>query len=233
VTSAPYCGPAPVPGDIWMAWNLDPLLITALALAAWLLRGQALRAQIGIGVLALAYISPVCALSAGLFSARSLHHLLIVFGAAPLLVGAVRLPKVPLSAAFALGVIVFWAWHVPAIYQWALASDASYWLGQAALLGSSVLIWQALLRPGTSPTAAFFTLVAMVMQMGLLGALISFAPHPLYAPHYLTTLQYGISPLEDQQLAGLIMWVGSLPLSLLAGGTVLSRALRRFQTAAA
>lgn len=233
MTAIPYCGPAPVPGEIWSAWNLDPLLIAALALAAWLLRGRPLRAQIGLGVLALAYVSPICALSAGLFSARSLHHLLIVFGAAPLLVGVVRLPRIPLSAAFAASVIVFWAWHVPAIYQWALASDVAYWLGQAALLGTSVLFWQTLLRRDTSAPAAFFTLIAMVMQMGLLGALITFAPDPLYAPHYLTTLQYGISPIEDQQLAGLIMWVGSLPLSLLAGWTVLARSLRRFQTAAA
>ncbi|MBU1755669.1 MAG: cytochrome c oxidase assembly protein [Alphaproteobacteria bacterium] len=233
VTPIPYCGPAPAPGDIWMAWNLDAVLIATLALAAWLVRSRPLPVQIGLGVLALAYVSPICALSAGLFSARSVHHLLIVFGAAPLLVGAVRLPKVPLSAAFAASVIVFWAWHVPAIYQWALASDAAYWLGQAALLATSVLFWQTLLRRDTSAPAAFFTLIAMVMQMGLLGALITFAPDPLYAPHYLTTLQYGISPLEDQQLAGLIMWVGSLPLSLLAGWAVLARALRRFQTAAA
>lgn len=233
MTATPYCGPAPEPGAIWATWNLDPVLIAALALTAWLMRTQPLRAQIGIGVLALAYVSPICALSAGLFSARALHHLLIVFGAAPLLVGAVRAPKVTLLAAFALSVTVFWAWHVPAIYQWALSSDAAYWLGQAALLGASVLFWQTLLRRDTSVPAAFFALIAMVMQMGLLGALITFAPDPLYAPHYLTTLQFGLSPLEDQQLAGLIMWVGSLPLTVLAGWAALARSLRRVQTKAA
>lgn len=229
----PYCGPAPVPGEILSAWNLDPGLIIALAAAGWLLRGGSLKSKIGLGVIALAYVSPICALSAGLFSARSVHHLLILFAAAPLLVGAVRLPRVPLSAAFSLSVIVFWAWHVPAIYQWALASDAAYWLGQIALLGTSVLFWNTLQRRDISAPAAFFTLIAMVMQMGLLGALITFAPDPLYAPHYLTTLQYGLSPLEDQQLAGLVMWVGSLPLTVLAGWAVLARSLRRFQTAAA
>ncbi len=138
-----------------------------------------------------------------------------------------------MSAAFVLSLIVYWAWHIPAIYQWALASDAAYWLGQAALLGSSVIFWNALLRRDTSGPAAFFALIAMVMQMGLLGALITFAPDPLYAPHYLTTMPYGISPIEDQQLAGLIMWVGSLPLSVLAGWAVLARFFRSFQTVAA
>lgn len=219
-----------MPNAIWAAWNLDPILIAALLLAAWSLRGKTLQSQMGLAALMLAYVSPICALSAGLFSARSLHHLLIVFAAAPLLVGAVRLPKVPLAAAFGLSVIVFWGWHVPAIYRWALAGDAAYWLGQAALLVTSVLFWQALLRRETSGPAAFLTLIAMVMQMGLLGALITFAPAPLYVPHLFTTLQYGVSPLEDQQLAGLIMWVGSLPLSLLAGWSVLARAFQRLES---
>jgi len=42
--------------------------------------------------------------------------------------------------------------------------------------------------------------------MGLLGALITFAGAPLYAPHAVSTLAWGLTPLEDQQLAGLIMW---------------------------
>jgi len=46
-------------------------------------------------------------------------------------------------------------------------------------------------------------LVAMV-AMGLLGALITFAGQPLYAPHLLTTEVWGLDPLEDQQTAGLI-----------------------------
>ena len=43
--------------------------------------------------------------------------------------------------------------------------------------------------------------------MGLLGALIVFAPQPLYAVHFMSAAAWGLSPLADQQLAGLLMWV--------------------------
>jgi putative membrane protein len=42
--------------------------------------------------------------------------------------------------------------------------------------------------------------------MSLLGALLTFAPHPLFAPHALTTEPWGLTPLADQQLGGAIMW---------------------------
>ncbi len=45
------------------------------------------------------------------------------------------------------------------------------------------------------------------LQMGVLGAIITFAPRPMYAVHALTTTAWGLSPLEDQQLGGVIMWV--------------------------
>jgi putative membrane protein len=57
-----------------------------------------------------------------------------------------------------------------------------------------------------------------MLQMGLLGALIALAPTALYAPHLATTAAWGLSPLEDQQLAGLIMWIP-------AGGIYLAAAV--------
>ena len=54
---------------------------------------------------------------------------------------------------------------------------------------------------------AMLALLATVVQMGMLGALLTFARDPVYAPHFATTLPYGLTPLADQQLAGLIMWV--------------------------
>lgn len=225
----PYCGPAPAPDALLASWNLDPILLTALAAAVWFLRPQPVRVQIGLGVLAIAYVSPLCALSAGLFSARAAHHLLVVFGAAPLLAELLRRRRIPLVPAFLLNVTVYWLWHLPTLYSWALSSDAAYWLGQLALLGSSILLWSALFRSTVSATTAFFVLVATVMQMGFLGAIITFAPQALYAPHFLATQQYGLSPLQDQQLAGLLMWVGSLPLTVAAGWAVLARLFARLQ----
>ena len=43
--------------------------------------------------------------------------------------------------------------------------------------------------------------------MGLLGALLTFAPHALYVPHLLTTVAWNLMPLEDQQIGGLLMWL--------------------------
>ena len=53
-------------------------------------------------------------------------------------------------------------------------------------------------------------LVATIGQMGLLGALIVFAPRPLYFVHLASTAPWGLSPLVDQQLAGLLMWVPAM-----------------------
>jgi putative membrane protein len=56
-----------------------------------------------------------------------------------------------------------------------------------------------------------------MMQMGLLGAILSFAPEPAYLPHLATTQAWGLSPLADQQLAGAAMWtLGALPYLLAA-----------------
>src|SRR5690606_29756472 len=85
--AVPYCGPAPLPGAAIGAWNFDPLLLAALALAAWFLRPQPRASQAGLGLLVLAYVSPICSLSSGLFSVRAAHHLLVVYAAAPLLAG--------------------------------------------------------------------------------------------------------------------------------------------------
>ena len=49
--------------------------------------------------------------------------------------------------------------------------------------------------------------VAAFAQMGLLGAILTFAAQPLYSAHAIAPLAWGLTPLEDQALGGLIMWV--------------------------
>ena len=73
-------------------------------------------------------------------------------------------------------------------------------------------------------------LLATMVQMGLLGALIVFAGRPLYAPHWFSAPAWGLSPLEDQQIAGLVMWVAGSGAYLLLAAVLLYRALGR-QTA--
>ena len=206
----PYCGAAPAPAG-WLArWNLDPVLIVAMGLAFALLwrgrtREQRLMLAAALGVLAVSFISPLCALSSALFTARTLHHLLLILVAAPLLALALAAPKRSrLLPAAALHLIVLWAWHAPGAYAAALSNDATYWVMQASLLATAIWFWSAV-RVASAP-AAIAGLLAVMLGMGLLGALIAFAGQPIYAPHFATTLAWGLTPLEDQQAAGLIMW---------------------------
>ncbi len=216
-TIVPYCGPAPLPASLWSSWNLDPLLIVILTItgAGALLSSRAtLRQAAGspwgmaaLAVLFVAFVSPLCALASALFSARVFHHLLLVAAAAPLLALALptRFPRLPLAATFLAHTVLMWVWHAPIPYEWALSSTPGYWVMELTLLGSAFLMWQGILaaRPGPALSALFGSLV----QMGMLGALLTFAARPLYAPHLDTTLPYGLTPLADQQLAGLLMWV--------------------------
>ena len=84
-----YCGPAAVPGDLLTRWNFDPLLVAAIAaLAIVITSGRVANARASWASLVLAaiiFVSPLCALSSALFSARVLHHVLLIAAVAPLL----------------------------------------------------------------------------------------------------------------------------------------------------
>lgn len=221
----PYCGPAPVPGD-WR-WNLDPLLLVALAamaaVIAWRSRRQPrLCGLAATAILVAIFISPLCALTSALFSARTVHHVLLVAVAAPLLAWTARARhNKSLTLATAVQALVFWGWHAPAAYESALSSDLTYWLMQASLLISAVWFWIGI-RRASAPSAVGHLLVAMV-AMGLLGALLTFADQALYVPHLMTTSAWGLTPLEDQRAAGLIMWAPAAALYLAAALIILGR----------
>ena len=224
---APYCGPGPGPGEWLTRWKLDPVLIAALAIGLGLVlwRTSGRRQAYGLAaitVLAVNFVSPLCALSSALFAARTVHHVLLVAVAAPLIAGALpRRPVGPLAPATAAQAAVFWVWHAPAAYGWALSNDAAYWLMQLSLLGSAVWFWSAV-RRASAPGAVAALLLTMV-AMGLLGALLTFTGQPVYAPHFLTTAAWGLTPLEDQQAAGLIMWAPAAAIYLAAALWVLGR----------
>jgi putative membrane protein len=195
------------------------LALLALA-AAWAGRaagsaGGGERAALALGwaTLALALLSPLCSLSVALFSARVGQHLLLTLVAAPLIaigLGASRkgrgAPGVALpTLAFALAL---WGRHLPGPYAATFADDAAYWAMHASLFGAALWLWRAMrLRAARRPDAAALAGLATAAQMGALGALLTFAPRPLFAAHAATTTPWGLSPLEDQQLGGLPMWV--------------------------
>lgn len=238
-----YCGPPPLPADWFLRWNMDPPLLAALALLAaalaWRARQGLPRWAVagGWGALVLAFVSPLCALTVALFAARSAHHLLVVAVAAPLLAlgcPARRAPGSGALAAWALGLAaVHWLWHLPVLYDLLLRDTQAYWVMQGALLAAALGFWRAALHPHAAPLPTLAVLGATAGQMGLLGALLTLAPRPLYSAHWATTQAFGLAPLADQQLAGLIMWVvGLAPLAALAAG-VGRRAWRRGLEAAA
>lgn len=221
----PYCGPAPLPSGLWGQWNLDPLILTALGLGVvGLALSRTLEAKarttggLALLVLAVAFISPICALSSALFAVRTVHHILLICVAAPLI--AWTLPRIvrpgfmTVLIAGLLQALVLWFWHAPSLYEAALSSDLVYALMELTLLGASVLFWVAV-RAAPAPASALGLVLTMV-QMGMLGALLVFAGTPVYGPHLATTQPWGLTALEDQQMAGLIMWAPAAGIYLVA-----------------
>lgn len=229
----PYCGPAPERVDWFGAWNFDPyLLIALLVLGLWgalTLRHQQRdrkgAATLAMGAALLAFVSPLCAMTVALFSARTLHHL-VVFGLlAPALALAFPIRKVPVVASFAALSAALWLWHIPQVYSAAWDNALVYWAMQAALILPAWAFWSVIL--GRSKLEHVVWLVPLVGQMGLLGALLTFAQRPFYLEHLAHAERFGLSALQDQQLAGLIMWVpGMIPVAVLAG-IMAQRVLRR------
>lgn len=236
--SVPYCGLSPLPDDIWSRWNLDPLLIAALlvlfvAHAAWRKRfergapSDAARTAsfyAGWGALAVGLVSPLCALSVALFSARVTQHMWLTLIAAPLLALSFisaedrsALPRLSPFTAAGVFALALWTWHWPVLYALTFTSDVAYWAMHITMIGSAIVLWQSLLDASNEHvlarvSAGFVTLT----HMGMLGALITFAPRTLYTPHLLTAPTWGLTALEDQQLGGLVMWIPSGAVFLVA-----------------
>lgn len=238
-----YCGAPPVPGSLLARFNGDPVLIAALLLLAsghllWCRRrGVALASvALGWGIAAIAVLSPLCALSVALFSARVGQHMILLLLAAPLI--GRGLPQAsgrglwPATASF---FVTLWLWHMPVPYDATLTSTPLYWAMHVSLFASAVWLWRELLcvAPGRTMTALTAGAVTST-QMGLLGAVLSLASHPLFRAHLFTSEAWGLTPLADQQLGGLLMWVpGSLFFLwvTLHGLNLLWRSLERGQTA--
>jgi putative membrane protein len=122
-----------------------------------------------------------------------------------------------------------WLWHAPPFFNAALADGALHHWQHATFFVSALLFWHALLRHGAQGArgAAIFYLFTTTVHTGVLGALITFARTPLYAPFDYGLLQPGsLTPLEDQQLGGLIMWVPGALVYVGAALTLLARWLR-------
>jgi putative membrane protein len=188
--------------------------------------------------LAVSLLSPLHALGETLFAAHMIQHVLLIAIAAPLLVlarpGGALSWSLPLAWRRGLGAIVrarpvaaawawmtnplvattihgitIWAWHLPGLFEAALADPWLHWLEHASFLATAALFWWAMLgRParvhgyGLSVACLFVTL----LHSSLLGTLLTLSPRLWYAPAP-GAAAWGLSAMEDQQLAGLIMWI--------------------------
>lgn len=133
----------------------------------------------------------------------------------------------PLPAATLHGVVL-WIWHAPSLFEAALGHEGLHIAEHVAFFGTAMLFWQSLVTAARSTAtvpagiaAGFLTL----LHGGFLSALITFAPRPLYSWYQEAPDLWGLDPLADQQLAGLIMGVPLTFIYLLACLVLVARFL--------
>ena len=112
--------------------------------------------------------------------------------------------------AWALHGVTLWIWHLPSLYDAAVASEGIHALQHATFVGTSILFWWGIVygrygRVGYG--AAVFYVFTTVVHTGILGALVTLASSPLYPIYLAPAAALGIDPVADQQVAGLLMWV--------------------------
>jgi putative membrane protein len=113
-------------------------------------------------------------------------------------------------AVFLIHGLALWIWHLPALYQATLGDDFIHALQHLSFFLSASLFWWTLIHGRFGKLgygAAVLYVFVTSLHSGLLGALLTFAPHLWYPIYEARTSRWGLSPLEDQQLAGLIMWI--------------------------
>ena len=132
-------------------------------------------------------------------------------------------------AAWAIHAVALWVWHVPALFQATLGSDLVHTFQHVSFLGSALLFWWALVhgpRGLMGYGAAVLYLFTTSVHSGVLGAFLAFSGRVLYPAYAQSTQSWGLTPLEDQQLGGLIMWVPAGLVYVVAGLALLAGWMR-------
>jgi putative membrane protein len=200
-------------------------------------RLEAVAFWAGWATLAVTLVSPLHPLGGALLSAHMAQHELIMALAAPLLVlgrplvvtlcglsprarrvvggwvSALRPVWRALSRieiAWLLHAVAIVGWHLPGLYQRTLDSELVHGLQHSSFLLTALLFWWSVL-PGAvlrgRHGAAILSLFATMVYTGGLGALLTLGRAVWYPAYGEAAPLWGLTPLEDQQLAGLIMWV--------------------------
>jgi putative membrane protein len=173
----------------------------------------------GVLVLLLDLVSPLDVLGDQyLFSAHVVQHLVLAMAVPPLLIAglpALRLPEVNAPVAWLLGVGAMVSWHIPLLFNAALANDGLHIVQHLSFLVTGTIFWWTLRR--LPPLTAISYLFGACLACSVLGAALTFARPGLY-PAYLNPEDrlgllpliregWGLDPKTDQQLGGLLMWV--------------------------
>jgi putative membrane protein len=104
--------------------------------------------------------------------------------------------------------IALWVWHAPALFDATVQNEFLHRLQHISFLGSALIFWWALFRrPRGDYGIGAMHVFATMVHMSLLGALLTLSPRVLYGAQTAYAPLFGLTPLEDQQLAGLVMWV--------------------------
>jgi cytochrome c oxidase assembly factor CtaG len=203
-----------------------------------------------VAMLQAALVWPLDALGERYFSAHMAQHMVLIALAPPLLVLAspwsaiLRAAPAParrrLAAPFgrraarhwrgwtgsiaglvALHAIAVWAWHLPVAFDLALRDDMIHRLEHVSFFATGLLFWRAvLIARRERALGAVGALFATLLHGGMLGALLTFAPRPLYATY---AGRGAADALADQQLAGMIMWVPMAAVYVVAAMMLVAR----------
>ena len=114
----------------------------------------------------------------------------------------------PITATLAQAAAL-WLWHAPSLFDRALASDGWHIAQHLSFLLTALFFWTAMLRPARGRGGvAVLCLFATSVVSGALGALMAFSESPWYAGYAAMGMApSGLTPAEDQQVAGLLMWI--------------------------
>jgi putative membrane protein len=169
---------------------------------------RAAALAVGIAVTGIVFASPLAHLDHHLLTAHMVQHLLMMLVAAPLILLGVRptvLPELPPAICWLAGTVTVIFWHIPAVFEVALRSHFWHVFEQASFFTAGTLFWLPVIAGSGWPVPVYLFLATLPCDA--LSAFLAFCGHVVY-PHYLggQAEKFGLSAIDDQELAGALMW---------------------------